>query len=82
MRSHELAQRLLAHPDCEVVLQRDPEGNGYEICRGSDHNVAVIQGDYELEVFDLAWSADDCCLDEDEWTDVKQRGQGYVVLFP
>lgn len=82
MRSHELARILLGHPDCEVVLQKDEEGNGYKSCRGADHDVVCVNDCGEIEVYAQHWTADEAGLDEDEWATMKQRHTGYVVLYP
>jgi len=80
MRTHELAQILLSHPDMEVVLQKDEEGNGYKTCRGVDYDV-VYQQD-SGEVYARGWTADEADLEEDEWEELKKTSDPVVVLFP
>lgn len=64
MKSHELAKLLLEKPDVELIKQTDDEGNGYTPLHGIDFNVLVREDDYEYEVYDASWSADDCDMDE------------------
>jgi hypothetical protein len=78
MRTHELARLLLDNPDVDIILQKDEEGNGFKRCRGVDFNAIFV----EDEVMDLAWSADDCLLEEGEWEEMKLTNPKVAVLFP
>ena len=70
------------YDDCEIILQKDEEGNGYEELRGIDEIIAVRDeyGHYDM-IYDLEWTADDCCLEEDEWEEIKKQKKSFV-LFP
>ena len=82
MRSHELAQMLLAQPDVELLMQEDPEGNGYRKLSSVAFDIAVRIDGREIEVFCTGDDADDHCLEEDEWTELQVTGAGYAVLYP
>lgn len=80
MKSHELAKLLLANPDVELICQRDPEGNGYSPLSGVDFDVVYLPD--ELECYSKSWSADECCLDEGVWEELKELHSRYAVLYP
>ena len=82
MRSHELAQMLLAQPDVKLLMQEDSEGNGYRKLSSVDFDIAVRIDGREIEVFSTNDGADDHCLEEDEWTELQVTGAGYAVLYP
>jgi hypothetical protein len=82
MKSHALAKILLTSPDVELVLQTDPEGNGYERVQGVDFDIVYVQGRCEAEVYDRSWTADEACLDEEEWEEIKRTHSGYAVIYP
>lgn len=69
--------------DLEIILQRDPEGNGYSPLAGADPDAVCTtdeRGRVE-QVYETDWSADDCCLEEDEWAEIKKRPRS-VILWP
>lgn len=69
-------------PDAQVVLQRDPEGNGFSPAVGVEPSIVTEDG-YGLNVYDLKWSAEDCGLEEDEWEKLKKNKKAQaVVLWP
>ena len=78
MRSHELAEILLNNPDCELIIQKDSEGNGYSPCSGIEMNVCFIP--------ETTWSGEvaskDDFEDEEEWNDVVKKYSGFAVLYP
>jgi len=81
MRSHELAKLLLEKPDVELVLQDDPEGNGYRQLRGADFD--VLWDECQETVLSTDWSADDADMEEDEWEELKAQQSGKIaVLYP
>lgn len=82
MRSHELAQMLLAQPDVELLMQEDPAGNGYRKLSSVDFDIAVQIDGRDIEVFSTNDGASDHCMDDDEWLDVQSTGAGYAVLYP
>jgi hypothetical protein len=83
MRSHELAAVLLKHPDVELILQKDAEGNGYSPLCGVDFDVVYIPDNtWSGAVYDTRWSAEDAAMDEDEWKIVLQQARMHAVLHP
>ncbi len=86
MKAHELARMLLEGPDVEILLQEDPEGNGYRSARGVDFEAVMFEQDYEIQVYkvyNLDWTADECCLDEEEWDKLKSDPDARVgIIFP
>lgn len=79
MTVKELREELANLPDdLELVLQIDPEGNGYNPVRGIDPNgIETDDGD----VFDAKWTADDACMEDDEWEEFKKRPR-VGIIFP
>lgn len=84
MKSHELAQILLANPDVELICQKDSEGNGYSPLSGVDFNVVYVpETTWYGECYDADWSADDAGMEKKEWTALKRKHKGkHAVLFP
>lgn len=66
------------NPDSVVFLQVDAEGNGYNELRIADGNAFFVDG----EVMDAEWSAEDCCLDESLWENIKNNDTKCLVLSP
>lgn len=74
-----IAQLKKLDPDAEVILQSDPEGNGYHEVSGAD--AAVYDGDDGYH--DPSWSADDAGLEEEEWEKLKKSKKNQrVIIFP
>lgn len=67
----------LLDPELDVMLQKDPEGNGYAPLEGAEK--AVWDGD--KCVYNLKDTAEDCWLEEDEWENLKKNNL-VVVLWP
>jgi hypothetical protein len=69
-------------PDAEVILQKDGEGNGYSPLEAVDADaVYVPETTWMGSVYSADWSADDACMDEDEWAELMQKPR-CVVLAP
>jgi hypothetical protein len=69
----------LKNKDADIILQKDPEGNGYSPIEGADH-LAVYTKDYD--VYDTRWTHEGACMEEDEWKEFKKTQKPCVVLFP
>lgn len=83
MKSHELAKILLEAPDCELIMQKDSEGNGYSPMAGIDFDVVYVpDSTWAGEVFSTRHTADDHCMTEKEWKAIQKKHSGYAVLFP
>ena len=81
MKAHELARILLDGPDGEVVMQKDAEGNGYSPLSGADPAHYVPDSTYSGEVYALNWAAEDCCMIEAEWKEMRAKPK-CIVLYP
>lgn len=69
-------------PRAEVIMQRDPEGNGYSPLSVVDGDaVYVPDTDWSGEVYSTDWSADDAAMDEEDWADLMDEPR-CVVLAP
>lgn len=65
-------------PDAQVILQKDPEGNGYSPLAGSEQ--AVYSDD---TVYSLEYTHKDNCMEKQEWEDLKKSKKNKcVVLWP
>ena len=78
MNSHELAKLLLSNPPVELLIQKDEEGNGYRRLNGADFDVAVSD---DLDVYNLAYTAEDHCLDEMKWEELKNKGKQFAIIW-
>lgn len=71
-----------ANPDAEVILQKDAEGNGYSPLHGADLDaVYVPDTTYSGDFYSAGWTADEACMDEDEWIEILKKPR-CVVLCP
>ncbi len=90
MKLKELREQINSMPieldECEIMLQRDSEGNGYELARGFDSDCVFTEeggrrGGYE--VYDTkreAWEND---FEDDEWEKMKNDpSKRCIVLYP
>jgi len=79
----ELIDELLKLPsDCEVIIQKDAEGNGYSPLSGVDGNCFYFADDtWAGDVFSGEWTADECCMSEEDWKKM-HGGPKVVVLHP
>lgn len=83
MKVSELIEELSKWaPDTEVILQKDGEGNGYSPLYAVDGNaVYVAESTWSGEVYSTDNSAEDNCMDDDEWAKLLE-GPRCVVLAP
>jgi len=78
MNVKELITLLSKLPDdMEVILQKDPEGNGYSPLDGVDPDCIYNDG----ECYSGDWSAGDALKDQDEWDEILELNRS-VVLHP
>jgi len=79
MTVKELKEELANLPDdMELVLQIDSEGNGYEKVRGIDpDSIETDDGD----VYDATQTADEACMEEDEWEEIKKLPR-VAIIYP
>ena len=77
----ELIAQLQAMPqDSIVILQRDPEGNGYSPLHVADADAVYCERD--AEVYSTKWTAADACMEEAHWESFKASTPPCVVLAP
>jgi hypothetical protein len=63
MKVKDLIKQLQTfNQESKIVLQKDPEGNGYSPAYVVEEAI-FSNGD----VFSLDYTSDDCCLSEKEW---------------
>jgi len=80
----ELIEELKDMPqDAEIIMQKDAEGNGYSPLSVVDLDaIYVPDSTWSGDVYSLDWTAGDCCLDEEEWEEMKANHPRCVVLAP
>lgn len=79
MNVKELKEAIANLPDeMQIVLQKDPEGNGYSPIDGADPNSVYTE---DGEVYDMSWSADDACMTNEEWESMKVKPRT-LILYP
>ena len=83
MKVKELIEELQKmDPESELICQKDSEGNGYSPLAGADPNaVYIAESTWSGDVYDTTWSAEDACMDEEEWEKLI-AGPKCVVLYP
>lgn len=67
--------------DMEILLQTDPEGNGYEYIRGIDPECVILEEGYRPEVISTEFTSSEADIDEDEWDEILKRTK-VAVIFP
>lgn len=66
--------------DMEVILQEDAEGNGFSPLIGGDPDAVYISDTtYSGAVFSMDWSADDACMSEEEWAEIKAKPRAFIL---
>jgi len=83
MNVKELKEAINDLPDdMEVILQKDAEGNGYSPLWGADPDaVYVPETTWYGDVYDMKWCADDACMEEEEWEEIKKKPRA-LILHP
>lgn len=85
MKISQLIQELLEiqkeHPDAEVIMQKDAEGNGYSPLSGTDLGIYISESTWSGEVYDPSWSADDAAMDKEDWGELLETPRA-VILYP
>ena len=84
MTVKELKQAIDNLPDdMEVILQKDSEGNGYSPLSGADSNAIYIpDSTYSGDVYNVDYTAEDNCMKEDKWENIKKYNPRALVLYP
>lgn len=69
-------------PEMEVILQKDAEGNGYSPLSGVDPDAIYMEEtSWSGEVWSTNWTAEDACMDDDEWESFKKQPR-CLILYP
>ena len=66
-------------PEAEVILQKDPEGNGYSNLNGADPNCIYVER--EGNVYSTNFTAAEVGMEEDKWKELCKKPK-CVVLYP
>lgn len=84
MKVSELIEQLKELPgDYRVLLQQDPEGNGYHWGNGACIVIPEDPREHRPSyVYDLEHSAEDNCMTEKEWEAIKETYEKVVVIYP
>jgi hypothetical protein len=70
------------NPEMEVIMQSDSEGNGYSPLAGADPGaIYVADSTWSGTAYHADSTADDNCLEEDEWKEL-QAGPRALILYP
>lgn len=69
-------------PDTQIILQKDGEGNGYSPLYAHGMAYYVADTTYSGTVYNEDWGADDCCLDQDDWLEMRTENPRVLVLAP
>jgi len=71
------------YDECQVICQKDPEGNGYSPLSDVDENsIYLPDSTWSGEVMDLRWSAHEADMSEEEWEEMKNKYAKCVLLCP
>jgi hypothetical protein len=66
----------------EVVLQKDAEGNGYSPLYGVDvDSLYIPDSTWDGVAYHKDWTADEACMDEEEWNETKSQKQFNAIIF-
>jgi len=68
--------------DCELILQKDSEGNGFSpLSDVSANYVYVPDSSYSGDVYSKTWTAEDACMTEEEWAELLKK-KNCIVFAP
>jgi hypothetical protein len=84
MNVKELKEIIANLPDdMEIIVQKDSEGNGYSPLYCADPDAIYIpDSTYSGEVYSLEFTAEDNCMEEDEWSTMKDEHPRALILAP
>lgn len=69
--------------ECEVVCQKDSEGNGYSPLADININAIYIsENTWSGEVLFTEWSAYDAGMEDEEWEEIKKNKPRALILGP
>jgi len=77
-----IAELSKLEPEAEVIMQKDAEGNGYSpLAQVDGAAVYVPETSWYGDVYSTDWTAEDACMDAQEWAAMLKRPR-CVVLAP
>ena len=84
MTIKQLKQQLnklgVEYDECEVICQKDSEGNGYSPLSCIDIDAIYIPDTtWHGEVYSTDWTADQCCMDEEEHKELMSRPRALIL---
>ena len=83
MKVKELINDLLEmDSEMEVILSSDGEGNKHSPLDGYSIGIYMPDSTWSGEIFDADWTADDACMDDDDWEAFKEGEPRVLVLWP
>ncbi len=81
MTVKELKEELQGLDDnIEIMLQIDAEGNGYCKVRGADPK--NIYDEQTGTVYSLGWTAQEACMEDDEWKELIDNNPIVLIIYP
>jgi len=77
----ELIEKLKDMPqDAEIIMQKDADYSPLSVV--DPDALYVPDSTWSGDVYSLDWTAADCCMDEEEWEEMKANHPRCVVLAP
>jgi hypothetical protein len=83
MNIKELKEKIKDLPDdMGIVMSKDSEGNYFSPLYESENgNIYIPDTAYSGDVYPESWTAEDACMDEEEWQEILKKPR-CVVLWP
>lgn len=66
-------------PELDIVLQKDPEGNGFYTSVYVDPNGVLVRNGGDIDVYSSTWTHDEACLEKDEWDRLKSSNRCVII---
>ena len=80
MTVKELKECITNLPDnMEIFLSSDDEGNSYRPMNSADTDGIVVYEDSEYNVYSDKWTADDACMELDEWDEFLKNERSLIL---
>ena len=83
MKVRELMSFLSSQdPKAEVIMSSDSEGNNYSPLNSYDLGYYEAENTWSGNAYYEEWTAEDNCMEEDEWETFKNEHALCVILSP
>lgn len=66
-------------PEAVVLVSSDEEGNSYHYLSEAMSECNIDIDGCDITPWFAEWSAEDCCMDEEEYTEMRQLPKGLVI---